>query len=420
MSSSPTETAGTRAGWRTVHLVLAALIGFLVLLASAATLFLSKAALMPSVRQLALPMMAVVDLIDTHKPADQAAVQKALQRGNIQRAPTPPDSQADVLLPFLETLVAYAQVESGREVRIEYRTDGGARLWFASVQGDWIGVPLEPMRSLVTRFAIWIAALALVLAMLAAWWLARRLAAPVEHLATIAARLPEPVDSAEFRVDGPREIRLLGDRLAQALARIETQRRERDLLLAGLSHDLRTPMMRLLLRLDLLDGLSEEERAALHAEIAELDRRIDRFIEHARTGAEEPYAEVELVSLLEAELDASTARGYAWTRRLPPFARVRGQPGVLARLLANLFDNAEQHGAAPFRAELALDGEAREWHLCIENTISPESRAEAGPAVMPHRGFGLTLCRHITQSHGGRLAHQWVSDRYRVDLYLPA
>jgi two-component system osmolarity sensor histidine kinase EnvZ len=417
MSSSPTEPARAARGWRTLHLLLAALIGFLGVLALATTLLLRQAALQPSVRQLALPLLAVVDLADANDAPDRSVAAGALARQGILRAPQPQASALNLPVPFLEALVAHLQRESGREVRIENGPDGGVRLWFASARGDWIGVPLEPMRSLAARFALLIAGLSLVLAALAAWWLARRLAAPVERLAAIAARLPEPVDAAEFRVGGPREIRLLGDRLAQALGRIETQHRERDLMLAGLSHDLRTPLMRLLLRIDLLDGLPEDEREALHADIGELDRRIDRFIEHARTGAEEPYTQIDLVPLLQAELDASAARGHAWERQLPESARLRGQPGVLLRLIANLVDNAEQHGAAPCSAELAIDPGSQQWRLRIDNAL-PD--APGATTVAPHRGFGLALCRHIAQSHGGRLEHGVAEHRHRADLFLPA
>lgn len=418
MSSSPTEPARAARGWRTLHLLLAALITFLVVLALATTLLLRQAALQPSVRQLALPLLAVVELADANDSPDRALAAQALARGGIRRAPQPQPSTRQLPVPFLEALVAYLHSTSGREVRIEDAADGSLRLWFASARGDWIGVPLEPLRSPVARFALLIAVLSLLLAALAAWWLARRLAAPVERLAAIAGRLPEPVDAGDFRVGGPREIRLLGDRLAQALGRIETQRRERDLMLAGLSHDLRTPLMRLLLRIDLLDGLPDDERAALHADIGELDRRIDRFIEHARTGAEEPYTQIDLVPLLRAELDASAARGHAWTRQLPESARVRGQPGVLGRLIANLVDNAEQHGAAPRAAELAIDLSAQQWRLRIDNAL-PDAPGGAA-TVAPHRGFGLALCRHIAQSHGGRLEHGVADQRHRADLFLPA
>jgi two-component system osmolarity sensor histidine kinase EnvZ len=265
-------------------------------------------------------------------------------------------------------------------------------------------------------------AFSLLLAVLAAWWLARRLAAPLERLAAAAGRLPEPVDASDFHVGGPREVQLLGSRMAEAIARIDAQRRERDLLLAGLSHDLRTPLMRLLLRVDLLDSIPAGERAAIGADIGELDRRIDRFIEHARTGAEEPMRVLDLVPLLHAEIEASRGRGHAWQVDLPAQARVRGQPGVLGRLIANLIDNAEQHGAAPYR--IGLDQVAAgaavgaNWRLRIDNGIA-DTTAGVAADLPPHRGFGLALCRHVALAHGGSLERGVDDGAHWVELRLP-
>jgi two-component system osmolarity sensor histidine kinase EnvZ len=431
MFSSPIETAAVvvgvrsarvagRAGWRTVHVLLAALLGFLLVLGLTATVLLRYSALQPSVRQLALPLTAVVDLIDAADAGDHPRAELALARQDIVRAAAPPAPAVLVPVPFLDALAAHLRVQTGRQVQIERAENGTTRLWISSARGDWIGVPLEPLRTLVAQFAVVIALIAIALAALAAWWLARRLAAPIERLARVAARLPEPVAVADFHVGGPREVQLLGDRLAEALGRIEAQRRERDLMLAGLSHDLRTPLMRLLLRIDLLDAIPEDERAALNADIGELDLRIDRFIEHARTGAEEPVIALDLALLLRAGIDASKGRGYHWDAELPAHACVRGQPGVLGRLIANLVDNAEQHGAAPAPACRCSQSTSapQQWRLRIDNAL-PDAPGGAA-TVASHRGFGLALCRHIAQSHGGRLEHGVAEQRHRANLFLPA
>ena len=83
MSSSPTEPARAARGWRTLHLLLAALIGFLVLLALATTLLLRQAALQPSVRQLALPLLAVFELTDANDAADRGVAARVLERQGI-------------------------------------------------------------------------------------------------------------------------------------------------------------------------------------------------------------------------------------------------------------------------------------------------------------------------------------------------
>jgi two-component system osmolarity sensor histidine kinase EnvZ len=402
-------------------LVLVALLGFLVLLSLAATTLLRYSALQPSVRQLALPLTAVLHLVDAADAGSHSAEEAALRHEGIVRAPAARASAAPLPVPFLDALAEYLRTQTGRQVQIERSETGATRLWMQTARGDFVGVPLEPLRTLVAQFALLIALIGLGLAVLAAWWLARRLSAPIERLAAVAARLPEPVAASDFRVRGPREVQLLGAQMATALERIERQRRERELLLAGLSHDLRTPLMRLLLRIDLLDHIGESEREALGAEIHELDRRIDRFIEHARTGAEEPVVSLDLTSLVQPAIAASRARGHQWTTTLVSSASLRGQPGVLARLIANLLDNAEQHGVAPFALALTAqtDAAARPgWQLVISNARADEPRSLG---VAPHRGFGLALCQQIARAHGGDLlidhAH---ADGFRAALWLPA
>lgn len=412
MSSSRTEAAG---GWRTAHLLLAALLGFLLVLTMATLLLLRYSAMQPSVRQMALPIAAVADLADADNAAQMRA---ALERQGIVRQGQPPQSGRLLPVPYLAALATYLHTETGRQIQIEYGEDGSTRLWLSSPRGDWIGMPLESLRTLVARFALLVILMALLMATAAAWWLSRRLAGPIERLASIAARLPEPVTAEEFRMQGPREVRLLGARLADALSRIEQQRRERDLLLAGLSHELRTPLMRLLLRVDLIDTIADEERAAMVAEIGELDRRIDRFIEHARTGTEEPTVEVDLKRSLDAALEGSRGRGYDWQADLPDAAWVRGQPGVLGRLLHNLIDNAEQHGAAPFALSLLGSGDLdARWLLRVENSVGATPATRTTP--VPHQGFGLALCKSIAEAHGGALDVDQDDRRFRVELHLP-
>lgn len=420
MSLSPTEAPARRKSrWGSFQVLLAALLTFLVVLSTLTILLLRYSAMQPSVRQLADPLLSVMALIDAGDASDPAGAARALASRGILRAQAPPISESQLPVPFLSVLAEHLQQATGRPASIERRHDGRTWMWMQTARGDYAGIPMEALRTLVAQFALLIVLTALALAVLAAWWLARRLAAPVERLAAVAARLPEPVPAADFHVDGPREISLLGDRLASAMERIDHQRRERDLMLAGLSHDLRTPLMRLLLRIDLLDGIPEAEHAALGAEISELDRRIDRFIEHARTGAEEPVAPLDLRRLIDGALAGSTGRGHEWMCVLAPAAPVRGQPGVLARLLGNLIDNAEHHGAAPRSLALTpMPHHGREgWQLRLQNAIAPDPRMLG---VSPHRGFGLALCGHIARTHGGELTAGRDEHGFAVELWLPA
>lgn len=409
MSTSPTERR-----WRSVHLLMAGILGLLLVLAVLMALLLRQSLLQPAVRQMAEPLARALKDIDAR---DRRQDPRDLPAGWRQQA-APPDAEGGWPAPLAEALARQLRADLSRPVRVERASPGELRIWLQTARGDWLGVPVASLRGGWTRFALLLGSLAVLLGVALAILLARRLAAPVERLAAVAARLPEPVDPAAFRVGGPAEVALLGDTLAAALERMAQQCRDQDRLLAALSHDLRTPLMRLLLRVDLLD-LAESERLALMGDITELDRRIDRFLEDARRGAEEPCARIDLRALLVHLLDDRVARGLDWQHDLGPVGSVQGQPGRLQRLLACLVDNAEQHGAAPFRAVLvaepAADGRAG-LMLTIDNAVPPSPRARAGS---PRRGFGLALAHHVAQGLGGRLEVGPTAAGYRAQLWLP-
>lgn len=405
---------------RTFHLLLGAFSGYLLALLAISLSLLSIGALQPSARQLAAPLISIVQLTDALDALDPAHANRLLVQRGIERGQMPPAAVPSVHAPFFEALAAILQTELRRDVVVEQRGEREMRLWVQSARGDWLSLPIAPLRSLFAGFALLILLSALALGFLAAWGLARRIAGPIERLARVAERLPEPVSPGEFCVHGTREVSLLGARLSEALERIAQQRRERDLLLAGLSHDLRTPLMRLLLRIDLLEQISEPESAQLSAEIHELDLRIDRFIEHARTGAEEPKVRLDLAKLVQHCISASTERGYTWQYAGTPPVWMRGQAAVLARLVGNLLDNAEQHGAPPYLAKLAVTDQTNHanvnWVLSVRNA-QPAKRPELGSR---HRGFGLALCQNIAEAHHGSLQYQATAEHFTVTLTLPA
>lgn len=408
MSISPTERR-----WRSVHLLMAGILGLLLVLALLMALLLRQSLLQPAVRQMAEPLVRALREVDARGPDARALPEGWRQRGR------PPEVGGGWPAPMAEALARQLRADLGREVVVERASAGELRLWLQTARGDWLGVPVPSLRGGWARFALVLGGLALLLGVLLAILLARRLAAPVERLAAVAARLPEPVDPADFRVGGPAEVALLGDTLAEALARMAQQRRDQDRLLAALSHDLRTPLMRLLLRVDLLEDVTDSDRAALTGEINELDRRIDRFLEDARRGAEEPWARVDLHAELAPLIDQSRARGHPWQQDLAPVGPVHAQPGRLRRLLTCLVDNAEQHGAAPFRAGLvadhAADGRAGS-RLTLDNALPS---VQLSPDRAARRGFGLALAQHVAQGLGGRLEVGPCAVGFRAQLWLP-
>ena len=192
--------------------------------------------------------------------------------------------------------------------------------------------------------------------------------------------------------------------------------------LAALSHDIRTPLAGAQGYLQLAQRAEDPERAARYLEGAEkrlaaMRVLVDDLFTYAR--AADPSWEPELVAcdLAEAAADALAARYEAFgTRGWEPDVRlaetvpVLAAPDALARVIANLLENALTHGAgAP---SVYVEGTA----LTVENPVAPEDAARLDPARLTERfyqgdpsrsgggtGLGLAVARALTESMGGAL-----------------
>ncbi len=230
-----------------------------------------------------------------------------------------------------------------------------AELWVQSRDGrGWIGIPVfgdgEPLKRGVVLSLIAITTLVLI----AGAMLARMLTRPLRRLAAaapaiVAGDVPPPL---RFASD---EMLELQRSLALAAEHTSAAARDRELMLAGLSHDMRTPLARLRYGLALVESdVDAGARDAMEQDIDEIDAIIGQFIDYVRDGRDEAESEVDLVDMLHALAERDAQAGRNWTVIAPERAVLRGRPLALRRAFGNLFANAVKHGAAPFEASLEL------------------------------------------------------------------
>jgi len=208
---------------------------------------------------------------------------------------------------------------------------------------------------------------------------------------------------------GTAAVRRLTQRFNAMLNRIEATGRERRTMLAGLAHDLRSPLTRLRLRLASSGPLTGDERRRAEADLAALERITRQFLQFV--GAESPEAPVWVP--LE-ELVAEAANGVDQVQLdLEPMGRCV-QPIALARAIANLLDNAEAHGQPPLRLVLRSVGQEgfaievwdagpgiaeADWGRALQ----PFQRLDPARSGVGHSGLGLAIADRVAQAHGGRL-----------------
>jgi len=260
----------------------------------------------------------------------------------------------------------------------------------------------------------------LVLAAVAAWWLGGQILAPIRRFDAAAAILGRGETPTLLPEEGPRELAGLAHRFNLLSRQIADLLEARTTLLAGLSHDLRTPLARMRLALEMLHRRPDPawiER--LDKDIEEMDRLVADVLTLARGlshGAPEP---VELPVLLQEIAEAARAAGADVRLRCPPVTlQLPLEP--VRRVLANLLDNALRYaGEHPveLRAECA-DGGCRLGVLDLGPGI-PEAELDAvfGPfhrvehsrsPVTGGTGLGLAIVRQLAQANGWRV---WLENR---------
>jgi signal transduction histidine kinase len=251
----------------------------------------------------------------------------------------------------------------------------------------------------------------------AALYLLRREARPLRELAEAVDRVPLG-EEAQPIADAPRsapEIRGLIGAFNRLTERIAGLLRARMALVGGISHDLRTYVTRLRLRVDLIPAAEERQKAV--KDLDEMSRLLDDSLLAFRSGAPVQNEElVQLGELLERESAERRRQGAAVTLDIAEDARradVLGDAIALRRLFANLLDNAIQYGHEALVTASVEQGAL----VVIIDDRGPGIRSEMRPAMMEPfvreetsrnrstggAGLGLAIARGVAESHDGSL-----------------
>jgi two-component system osmolarity sensor histidine kinase EnvZ len=313
-----------------------------------------------------------------------------------------------------------------------------AVVWLHVVPVDrppvWLGVAgnmVVPQWSKRTLLAL---VLGVLLVAGASWAFTRRLTRPLERLrARMQTHTPgQPSGAQPTHAVSPTspEIAAIDAAYSDLLARLQRHERERAVLLAGVSHDLRSPLGRIRMAAELLPGTADVQtrKAAIVRNVAQADRLIESFLDFVRSGELAFDETVDLAAAARTvvagferpaeELSIEAPASLPWPRanRL-----------LVERLLANLIDNALKHGRPPVRLIVGTES-SRAWIDVVDagDGMAPDlvnrlqeafargdnSRSTAGS------GLGLAIVRQVAARLGGALSFERGNGRQRVRVTL--
>jgi len=256
-------------------------------------------------------------------------------------------------------------------------------------------------------FFLWLIGTAVLLFGIAALFL-RTQVRGVRRLAAAAENFGMGRDSGPIKPEGAIEVR----RAAAAFNRMQDRLRrflaQRTTMLAGVSHDLRTPLTRLRLALAMLPDTPEADLAGMTSDIEEMERLIGIYLSFARGEGSEQAAPTDLLLLLEDVAIAARRAGAEIDFHAPEPLVVTLRPEGMRRAITNLVDNARRHAARIWLyaepagargARLTIDDDGPGIPADKRETLfRPFETAEPGGT-----GLGLAIARDIIGAHGGNI-----------------
>jgi two-component system osmolarity sensor histidine kinase EnvZ len=251
---------------------------------------------------------------------------------------------------------------------------------------------------------------------------------PIRELAAVSEAFGKGGDIEGYRPSGASEVRQAGAAFVVMRERLRRFLLQRTEMLAGISHDLRTPLTRMKLELALLDD--SPSVGGLRADIADMERMVESYLAFVRGDGEEQPEPTDLARLL-ADLVAGEQREGHPVRLITEGDLVISlRPQAVRRSIRNLLANATRHGA---RIELRAKRRERSVKILIdddgpgipsglrEDVFKPFFRLDASRnSSTGGVGLGLTIARDVVRAHGGDI---WLEDAplggLRVRIKLP-
>ena len=320
-------------------------------------------------------------------------------------------ASTNILGPMDDDLASSLQERIGMPFIADWLSDSGSVLISVQLPDGVLHVSAPRKRlyaGTIYIFVIWIVGMAMVLFGIAALFMRNQVRA-IRRLARAAEAFGMGRDIGPIKPEGATEVRQAAaafNRMQERVRRFLVPRTE---MLAGVSHDLRTPLTRLRLALAMLPARDEmrADVSEMTADVEEMERMIGGYLAFARGEGAEQAEPVNLSAVLEEVAAGARRSGAEVAVDVPPALTLSLRADAVRRAVTNLVDNARRHA---HRVALAAMPQGRMVFVTVDDD---------GPGIPPERresvfrpfesdshggtGLGLTIARDIVRAHGGEI-----------------
>ena len=288
-------------------------------------------------------------------------------------------------------------------------------------------VPKSKIRSTSGRiFALWITVPSLIFLFISIIFLRNQIR-PIVHLSQAAERFGKGQFDSDFKVSGALEIRQASYEFERMKRRILKHISQRTAMLSGISHDLKTPLTRLKLQIELLN--KNQKLNSLKEEITEMEKMINEYLDFASNQYSQPLEKFDIIELIQNLIGKSFKKNIKI--KSPKNLIFSGRKNLIRRCIANIINNSQKYSEnilitckkikKTIQINIDDDGPGiADEHK--EKVFRPFYRVDKSRSLKDNSvGLGLSIVEDIVNSHGGtvKLLNNPKSKGLRVSLSFP-
>ncbi|MBF7688684.1 ATP-binding protein [Acinetobacter rathckeae] len=335
---------------------------------------------------------------------------------------------ADIFTSRIENRLAQEIQVKRDDVTVYFKFKPSPTIWVQTpdMHGNWLKEPLNTYANYSIELIIaWLVGIPLFSAMIILT-LVRQLNRPLKRLQNAARAYSQTGRAPYLEINhGPLEIRQVNQAFNHMVLTLEQAEKDRKIMLAGISHDLRTPLTRIRLTAEMLPD--EFLREGLVYDVDDMDAILSQFISYMRDGSDEDISETNINSLLQELIIQFQPLDIRFEPQHLPNIMARSLS--LKRLVGNLINNAKRYGAEPIDIHASI--QANQLHICVSDhgegvpeeqiheLLQPFVRGNAARTIQGS-GLGLAIVKRIVDLHQGKIKlKNKTTGGFEVTIILP-